>query len=99
MYTTIVRRTFDPARTQETRERAQREFFPAMQQAPGLVGFYLVADNEQGVNTAIMVWENKESADAFWPQVEAWSRTLDSLGNRMETTNRGETVIEITPQQ
>jgi quinol monooxygenase YgiN len=99
MYTTIVRRTFDPARMQETRERAQREFFPTLQQAPGLIGFYLVADNEQSVNTAITVWENKESADAFWPQVEAWSRTLDSFGNRMETMNRGETVIEIMPQK
>lgn len=98
MYTTVVRRKFDPARVQETRERAQREFFPTLQQAPGLIGFYLVTDEEQGVNTAITVWKDKGSADAFAPQVEAWSRTLDSLGNRVETTNRGETVIELTPQ-
>jgi quinol monooxygenase YgiN len=99
MYTIITRRTFDPARFQEMRERGQREFLPKLQQAPGFVGFYLVSDEEQGVNTAISVWENKESADAFQPQADGWMQTLDSLGSRLESMNRGETVIEIMPQK
>lgn len=98
MYTTVVRRRFDPARMQETRARAEQEFFPKLRQAPGFIGFYLVADAEQGVNTAITVWENKGCAEAFQPAVEAWSRTLDSMGNRAESANRGETIVEITPQ-
>jgi len=99
MYTTIVRRKFDPARLQETRERAQREFFPTMQQAPGFIGFYLVTDEENGINTAISVWENKASADAFQPNVETWTQVLESLGSRQESANRGETVVEIMPQK
>ncbi|GEM_PF-782876 len=99
MYTTVSRRRFDPARTQETRARAEQEFFPKLRQAPGFIGFYLVADAEQGVNTAISVWENKESAEAFRSEAEAWSRTLDSMGSRAESTNRGETIVEIMPQR
>ncbi|MHB8647020.1 MAG: antibiotic biosynthesis monooxygenase [Thermomicrobiales bacterium] len=99
MYTTVVRRRFDPTRVQETRARAEREFFPKLQRAPGFIGFYLVADEEQGVNTAISVWENKESAEAFRSEAETWTRTLESMGNRAESTNRGETVVEIMPQR
>ncbi len=99
MYTIINRRRIDPARQQETLARAQREFFPQLQQAPGFVGFYLVADEEQGVNVAVIVWRDKASADAFRPQNVAWGQVLESMGARQESTNRGETVVEITPQQ
>ena len=99
MYTTVSRRRFDPARMPETRARAEQEFFPKLQQAPGFIGFYLVADEEQGMNAAIGVWENKESAEAFRSEAEAWSRTLDSMGSRAESLNRGETIVEIMPQR
>ena len=99
MYTVIQRRKLDPARQQETRERAQREFFPKLQQAPGFVGFYLVADEEQGITTAIAVWQDRQSAEAFQPQVDAWTQVLESMGAHRESINRGETVVEITPQR
>lgn len=99
MYTTITRRKVTQPSTPETRARAQREYFPKMQQAPGFIGFYLVADEENGINTAITVWESKAHADAFRGEAEAWSRTLESMGSQAETMNRGETVVEIMPQQ
>jgi hypothetical protein len=99
MYTVIQRRKFDPARQQETRERGEREFFPILQRAPGLVGFYLVNDEEQSTTVGILVWQDKQSADAFQAQAAGWMRTLEELGNKLESSNRGETVVEITPQR
>ncbi len=99
MYTIIQRRKFDPARQQETQERAEREFFPTLRQAPGFVGFYLVNDTEQGMSIGILVWQDKQSVDAFQAQAGAWMRTLDELGNKLESSNQGETVVEITPQR
>jgi heme-degrading monooxygenase HmoA len=99
MYTIINRRRIDPARQQETRERAEREYFPQLQRAPGFVGFYLVADEEQGMNIAVIVWRDKASADAFGTQAAAWGQVLESMGASQESTNRGDTVVEITPQQ
>ncbi len=99
MYTIINRRKIDPARQQETRARAEREYWPKLRQAPGFVGFYLVADEEQGMTVSVAVWQDKASADAFQPQVEAWGQVLESMGTQRESSNRGETVVEITPQQ
>ncbi|HET8626791.1 MAG TPA: antibiotic biosynthesis monooxygenase [Thermomicrobiales bacterium] len=99
MYTIVQRRRIDPARQQETRERAQRDFFPQLQRAPGFVGFYLVADEEQGITTAITVWQDQASAAAFQPQVDAFTQVLKSMGARRESINRGETVVAITPQR
>ncbi|MCA1598566.1 MAG: hypothetical protein LC769_06010, partial [Chloroflexi bacterium] len=48
------------------------EFFPKMQRAPGLVGFYLITDEENGINTAINVWESKAHAEAFIPEAASW---------------------------
>ncbi len=99
MYTLIERRRLNPDRAEETMRRAQSEFFPKVQQAPGFIGFYLVNDEEQGVGMAVIVWRDKESAEAFQPQAEAWLRTLEALGNTRESFNRGETVVEIRPQR
>lgn len=100
MYTSIQRRKFDPQRVQETRQRAQSEFFPKMQAAPGFVGFYLVADEANGINTAIVVFESKAQFDAFDTTVaQGWRRTLEELGNTLESDNSGETVIELQPKQ
>lgn len=96
MYTIVERRKANPARAQETGQQAQREFLPKLQQAPGFVGFYLVEDKEQGVNTAIIVWESKAQADAFQDEAARWMRTLDEHGHQLETSNRGETVLQVT---
>ncbi len=97
MYTIVQRRRIGADQRQQVRERAEREFFPMVRQAPGLIGFYLVADDEQGMTVAISVWRDQASAEAFQPQVEAWTQVLESMGARRESVNRGETVVEITP--
>ena len=99
MYSMVERRTINRARIQETVQRAQSEFFPKLQRAPGFVGFYLVTDEENGINTAIAVWEDKAQAEAFQPEAEGWLRTLDELGHTRQSDNHGETVIQLEPQK
>jgi heme-degrading monooxygenase HmoA len=98
MYTTIERRKINRERLDETVQRAQREFFPNLQRAPGFVGFYLVNDEQNGINTAIIVWEGKAQAEAFYPQMESWMQTLEGFGHQLQSDNRGETVIQLEPQ-
>jgi hypothetical protein len=96
MYTMVERRTINRERLQETVQRAQRDFFPKLQAAPGFVSFYLVADEANAINTAIIVWESKQQADAFDNQVgKGWQQTLEEYGHALESDNRGETVIEV----
>ncbi len=99
MYTIVERRKMNTERMQETIQRAQSEFFPKLQKAPGFVGFYLVADEGNGINTAIIVWENKAHAEAFTVVEEGWQQTLEQLGHTLQSDNRGETVIELQPQK
>ena len=42
MYGIVSRRKLNQARADETRERAAREFWPKLQQAPGFVSFSLI---------------------------------------------------------
>ena len=95
MYTVVERRKVNTARLQETIQRAQSEFFPQLKAAPGFVGFYLVADEANGVNTAVIVWESKAQADAFEAENSRWMRTLEELGHPLQSDNRGETVITV----
>ncbi len=97
MYTMIERRTINRERLQETVQRGQREFFPQLQRAPGFIGFYLVTDEEQGINTAIVVWDSKAQAAAFCQGSGGWLQTLEELGHMLQSDNRGETVITLTP--
>ncbi len=69
-----------------------------MQQAPGFIGFYLVADDANGINAAVIVWESKEQADTFESVYSPWLQTLDQLGHTLQSDNRGETVISLEPQ-
>src|SRR5438132_60228 len=71
MYVTITRRTPNRERQQETLQRAGSEFFPTLQQAAGFLGFYLIAA-EDGLNTAITVWQDRAKAEAFQPTAGAW---------------------------
>jgi heme-degrading monooxygenase HmoA len=98
MYALINRRTPNPERQEETRERAATEFFPRMRQAPGFIAFYLIA-GEDGQNTAISLWDDRVSAEAWMPHAEAWSETLDELGNRLESRTKGEVTTHVTPQK
>ena len=100
VYTTVERRKINRERLQETVQRAQAEFFPQLQRAPGFVGFYLVTDEDKGINTAIVVWDDKAQADAFFhSQGERWLQTLQDLGHTLQSDNRGETVIQLQPQK
>jgi heme-degrading monooxygenase HmoA len=98
MYSIVNRRKYNPDTLQETIERARREFFPKLQAAPGFVGFYLVNDQDNRINTAISVWQDKEHAEAFRPQVTAWTRVLEELGHITESDNRGETTLSLQAQ-
>jgi hypothetical protein len=98
MYTWIERRKANVERLQETMQRAQNEFFPKLQRAPGFTGFQLVADQATGINTAIIIWESKAQADAFADENSAWMRTLEQLGHTLQSDNRGETVINLVPE-
>ena len=99
MYTTVERRRVNRERLQETVKRAEAEFFPTLQRAPGFTGFYLVSDEENGINTAIIVWQDKAKADAFDSVSDGWLRVLEELGHPLQSDNRGETVIELQPQK
>ena len=101
MYTTVERRKINRERLQETVQRAQAEFFPKLQRAPGFVGFYLVTDEDNSINTAIVVWDDKAQADAFYhsQRGESWLQTLEELGHTLQSDNRGETVIQLEPQK
>lgn len=46
------------SRVPETREHAASTFFPAVQEAPGLVSFLLV-QGEDEVSTAVILFESK----------------------------------------
>ncbi len=99
MYTMVERRKANHERMQETVQKAQTDFFPKLQAAPGFIGFYLVADEANGVNTAIIVWESKQQADAFDAVGKGWQQTLEQMGHTLQSDNRGETVIELQPKK
>jgi heme-degrading monooxygenase HmoA len=97
MYTIVERRKVNPERLQETMQRAESEFFPKLRTAPGFTGFYVVADEAQGINVAIVVWESQAQADTFETENSAWLRTLEELGHALQTDNRGESVVQLEP--
>ena len=97
MYAIVTRRTMNQARADETRERATTEFWPKLQQAPGFVSFSLI-QGEDGINTAVVLWESKTQADAFRGDAAAvsWWRTLEEFGHRLQTQAEGEVVQHLT---
>jgi heme-degrading monooxygenase HmoA len=99
VYTIIDRRTINQERLPETTERAEREYFPKLQAAPGFSGFYLVADEGSDLFVGITVWESKSAADAFEASMSGWLQVLEELGHNGQTANRGEAVIELQPQR
>ncbi len=94
MYAIVTRRKINEARSAETRERAQRDFFPKLQRTPGFVSFTLIQDTD-GVN-AFMVFESEEAAAAFREEGDAWGRTLDELGHTVESFAQGQVTQHLT---
>jgi len=95
LYTIIDRRHVNQDRLEETTRRAETEFFPKAQAAAGFFGFYLVADGD--LFTGIFVWEDQAKADAFEATYKNWPAELEAMGHRLESDNRGETIIQIEP--
>ena len=98
MYAVITRRTSNPAQQAKARERGAKEYLPQLQRAPGFRDFYLVP-GEDGVNTAVVVWESKAQADAFLPQSQAWMQALEEMGLRSESRTAGEVATHVTAQR
>ena len=61
---------------------------PKLQQTPGFIGFYLVADETNGISVAVHVWESKARADAFDDVYSRWREALDQYGHIAESDNR-----------
>jgi heme-degrading monooxygenase HmoA len=100
MYTVIERRKVNPDAAQQTMQRAQGEFFPRVQQAPGFVGLYLVPDETSGITTAVLVFASKEQFKAMEEEYgSAWQRALDEMGNALVSEDRGETVVSLEPKK
>ena len=93
----VERRSANPLTMDETVQRAHSEFFPKLQAAPGFIGFYLVSDEANGINTAIVVWESKADAESFDTTGSTWMQALEDLGHKFQSENRGETVIQLEP--
>ena len=98
MHAVITRRTVNPARAAEARERGPQEYFPKLQQAPGFRDLYLVP-GEDGVTTSIVLWESQAQADAFLPQQQGWLDALEGMGLRSESRTAGEVATHVSAQR
>ena len=97
MYAIVTRARMNLERMQETRERAESDFFPKLRQAPGFVSLTLV-HGDDNVVSGTMVWESKAQADAFGPEQARWSRTLEEFGHQLESRNGGEVFVHLTQE-
>ena len=97
MYTIIDRRTTNIDRLPETGERAERDYFPKLQAAPGFAGFHLIADERSDLYVGVTMWEDKSYADAFEATMSDWLQVLEGLGHNGQTEDRGNTVVELQP--
>ena len=95
MYAIASRRTMNQSRVQETRERAEAEFWPRLRAAPGFVSFSVI-QGEDGVTTAVTVFADKADADAFAEAREAWASSLNDLGHHVESVEQGEVAMHLT---
>src|SRR4051794_19453484 len=97
MYTMVIRRTINLETRDEAVKRAQTEAFPGYQGADGFIGFYLVSDEKESINTAILVWESKAHSDKHVAATKDWWKALDDLGHTLLSCNEGETMVELHP--
>jgi hypothetical protein len=95
MYATYTHRkqADDP---QQLRERAEKELFPKMRQAPGFVSLTLI-EGEDGQNLAVALWERPEDAAAFRPEAQRWAQVLDQSAP-LTSRGQGKVAMHVTPQ-
>ena len=98
MYAAITHSKVDPARVAEVSQRAEREYLPKLQKAPGFVARYMVQDAPDR-RTVITIWDNEAHAEAFRHEAESWGKTLEQLGVHMESGHKGEVLSHQTPQK
>lgn len=100
MYTVIDRRNNVPEHMREIAERARKEFFPRLQEAPGFTGFYLINDEADATTAAVIVFQSKAQFEEFETKVgKGWQQTLDEYGHTSIGGNRGETIVSLEPQK
>jgi hypothetical protein len=98
MYAVVIRRKADPALRGQALARAQSEYFPDLQQAPGFVALYLVAGDD-GTTNAINIWESRAQAEAFQGTMDAWGNTLTELGITEDSRVAGEVIHQLSAQK
>ena len=96
MYAKVIRRRPNPETQPENLQRAAEDFYPELRQAPGFVAYYLVA-GEDGLNTAITVWEDHARAEAFRSTLDRWASTLEQRGSQQVSRTAGEVLVAVTP--
>ena len=89
MYAITLRRRLNESSKQETIGRAHTEFFPKLKEAQGFKSLTLI-EGEDGVITVLIVFDIKAKVDAFQGTAQAWMRTLDELGHKLESHTGGE---------
>jgi hypothetical protein len=97
MYATIQLRTTNPVGPRETGQDAADAPFPDLQRALGFVAFYIVAQ-EDGVNAAITLWQNRAQSEAFRQADAGWSRMLARRGHRLVGDHGGEVIRQLRPR-
>jgi len=95
MYAIYTRRK-RPDDAQRLRERAEKEFFPQLQQAPGFVSMTLI-ENKEHETLAVMLWERHEDATAFQAETRRWGEILEQVAP-LASQAQGEVVMHLTPR-
>jgi hypothetical protein len=94
MHATIQLRTTSPERLREAGQDAADVPFPDLQRADGFVAFYVVAQ-DNGVNAAITLWQDRAQAEASRRADVGWSRLLARHGYRLAGEHGGEVVAQL----
>lgn len=81
---------------QQLRERAEKEFFPKLRQAPGFVSLTLI-DGDDGESITVLLWQRREDAAAFQPEIQRWAQILDQP-SPLISRGQGEVAMHVTPQ-
>lgn len=97
MYAVISQWHGDQALLPEAISITEQELFPILHQSSGFLGFYSVQD-PNGITSAIFLWQDKASVDAFLPNAQSFLEHLARLGLQFTSRYAGDVVLSI-PQQ